>query len=117
MPDECNGANVLCRRFVGMGLRRGGGLSALAERGEVVGMIAFVYYFRVYADGDEWVAKRGAQVLGRFESVVDACDVAEEEAAAHRPSELLYHDTSGQVRVIGHFGILDVNEQPVASSG
>ena len=82
-----------------------------------MGKIALVYYFRVCSDGDEWVAKRGAQVLGRFGTVVDAIDVAEEEAAAHRPSELLYHDASGQVRVIGHFGILDVNEQPVASSG
>ena len=80
-------------------------------------MIPFVYFFRVCSDGDEWVAKRGAQVLGRFDSVVDAIDVAEEEAAAHRPSELLYHDASGQVRVIGHYGMLDVNEQPLASSG
>lgn len=64
-----------------------------------------MYFFRVCPDGGEWVAKRGARVLGRFETIVDAVDVAETEAATHRPSEVLYHDTAGHIMVIGRYSL------------
>lgn len=59
-----------------------------------------MYYFRVVAEGEEWLCKRGTRVLYRFASVIDAVDRAEVEAAANAPSEVIYHDLGGAVTVV-----------------
>jgi hypothetical protein len=60
-------------------------------------------YFRVAPDADTWICKRGARVLERFETVIEAVDRAEAEAALHRPSEVWYHDREGRATVIATY--------------
>lgn len=63
-----------------------------------------MYYFRVAPDSDDaWVCKRGARVLERYETVFEAVDRAEVEAALHRPSEVWYHDRDGGATVIATY--------------
>lgn len=59
-----------------------------------------MYYFRVVPDGDGWVCKRGSRVIERFETVIEALDLAQAQAAAHAPSEVVYHDSDGGTTVI-----------------
>ena len=62
-----------------------------------------MYYVRIVADGDTWLCKRGSRGLARFDTVIDAVDLTEAEAATHAPSQVLYHGTDGEVRVIGSY--------------
>ena len=62
-----------------------------------------VYYFRVVPDGDEWLCKRGSRVIQRFETVIEALDLAEVEAAVHAPSEVVYYDPDGGTTVIAAY--------------
>ena len=76
---------------------------ALLAGGRIPHPLVVVYFFRVRREGDEWIAKRGARVLGRYDTMVDALDVASAEAAMHAPSELLYHGEDGEVLVVGRY--------------
>lgn len=52
---------------------------------------------------DQWLCKRGARVLNRFDTVIDALDFAEAEAVMHPPSEVLHHSAGGVISVVGRY--------------
>lgn len=62
-----------------------------------------MFYFRVVPDGDEWLCKRGARVLERCPTVAAAMHLAELEASAYRPSQVLLHDEEGDVVLVCAF--------------
>lgn len=65
-----------------------------------------MYLFRVVPGEDSsWLCKRGSRVVARFETIVDAVDRAEVEAVLHRPSQVLFQDSSGSVSVLSSFPV------------
>jgi len=62
-----------------------------------------MFLFHVMSDGQEWLCKRGREVIGRFDDVIDAVDFAEEQGALNPPSEVRYHGTRGSVILLSTF--------------